>query len=156
MNVIDLPDSSALILVAILPQPRDLEIARVLGWYRIPLRRAPKVVAVDYLAFYQPKSFGDQAGRIEWMAPVTGHELVERSALLNDEFDHPHARQEYFKIRLGALTRLTRPIQAAAWRRFAFFYTSGERLLAAETVDQLVMDGEERRMFWRTLRERSP
>jgi hypothetical protein len=43
-----------LILVCVLPTPRDLEIARLLGWYRIPLRTAPKVVAVDYLAFYQP------------------------------------------------------------------------------------------------------
>jgi hypothetical protein len=36
-----------LILVCLLPTPRDLEIARLLGWYRIPLRTAPKVVAVD-------------------------------------------------------------------------------------------------------------
>ena len=42
-----------LILVCLLPTPRDLEIARLLGWYRIPLRSAPKVVALDYLAFYQ-------------------------------------------------------------------------------------------------------
>ena len=48
---------TSLILVAVLPTPRDLEIARVLGWYRIPFRTAPKVVAVDYLAFYQPGSF---------------------------------------------------------------------------------------------------
>jgi hypothetical protein len=46
-----------LILVAFLPSPRDLEIARLLGWYRIPLRTAPKVVAVDYLAFYQPSVY---------------------------------------------------------------------------------------------------
>jgi hypothetical protein len=44
---------TSLILVAVLNNPRDLEIARLLGWYRIPLRSAPKVIAVDYLAFYQ-------------------------------------------------------------------------------------------------------
>ena len=42
---------SDLILVAIIPSVRDMEIARLLGWYRIPLRTAPKVIAVDYLAF---------------------------------------------------------------------------------------------------------
>ncbi|NJN44676.1 MAG: hypothetical protein HC806_08140 [Anaerolineae bacterium] len=58
------PEPTSLLLVAIIPSPRDLEIARVLGWYRIPLRRAPKVVAVDYLAFYQPTGgFGARAGR---------------------------------------------------------------------------------------------
>jgi hypothetical protein len=49
---------ASLVLVCLLPAPRDLEIARLLGWYRIPLRSAPKVIAVDYLAFYQPASFG--------------------------------------------------------------------------------------------------
>jgi len=44
---------SSLILVAVINDPRDLEIARLLGWYRIPLRSSPKVVAVDYLAFYR-------------------------------------------------------------------------------------------------------
>ncbi|MCX6066007.1 MAG: hypothetical protein NT121_09660 [Chloroflexi bacterium] len=44
---------TSLILVCLIPTPRDLEIARLLGWYRIPFRSAPKVVAVDYLAFYQ-------------------------------------------------------------------------------------------------------
>ncbi len=46
-----LPPPTALMLVAVMPSPRDLEIARVLGWYRIPLRFAPKIIQVDYLAF---------------------------------------------------------------------------------------------------------
>ena len=61
---------SSLILVCLLPTPRDLEIARLLGWYRIPLRTAPKVVAVDYLAFYQPSAFGERGGKIEFIAEV--------------------------------------------------------------------------------------
>ena len=40
-----------LVLVAVLNNKRDLEIARVLGWYRIPLKTAPKTVGVDWLAF---------------------------------------------------------------------------------------------------------
>ena len=46
--------ASALVLVAIITNARDLEIARVLGWYRIPLRRATRqtevAAAVIYLA----------------------------------------------------------------------------------------------------------
>ena len=40
-----LPNPSDLILVTYMPSPRDMEIARLLGWYRIPLRTAPKVIA---------------------------------------------------------------------------------------------------------------
>ena len=32
---------TSLILVVLMNDPRDLEIARLLGWYRIPLRSAP-------------------------------------------------------------------------------------------------------------------
>jgi hypothetical protein len=48
----------SLVVVCLLPSPRDLEIARLLGWYRIPLRKTPKVIALDALAFYQPGSQG--------------------------------------------------------------------------------------------------
>ena len=74
--------STDLILVCLLPTPRDLEIARLLGWYRIPLRTAPKVVAVDYLAFYQTSAFADRGGQIEFVAQVKGHELTTRGELL--------------------------------------------------------------------------
>ncbi len=150
-----LPDETSLILVAYIPSPRDLEIARVLGWYRIPLRSAPKVIAVDYLAFYQPASFGEHKWRIEYLAPVQGHELVTRAELLREESDHPRAREEYFKIQLGALERLPRPIRAEKWKRITFFYTTGEYLRGAETINDLVVHSEERKLLWRSLRERA-
>ena len=112
--------SSDLVLVCLLPEPRDLEIARLLGWYRIPLRTAPKVVSVDYLAFYQPGSFGEHGGQIEYVASVRGHELATRAELLKDEADHSRASEEYFKIQIGSLERLSKPIVAKKWRRLTF------------------------------------
>ena len=72
--------------------------------------RAPKVVAVDALAFYQPGTFGESGGRIEFMAPVRGYELTTRAELLRDEPEHPRAGEEYFKIQLGPLERLAQPV----------------------------------------------
>ena len=146
---------SSLILVCLIPMPRDLEIARLLGWYRIPLRTAPKVVAVDYLAFYQPSSFGDAAGRIEMVAPVRGHELTTRAELLKDEASHPRAGDEYYKIQLGSLERLPRPIVADKWKRLTFLYTTGEYLQKAQTLNDLVVTSDEREVLWRSLRERA-
>jgi hypothetical protein len=147
--------STSLVLVCLLPSPRDLEIARLLGWYRIPFRTAPKVVAVDYLAFYQSGSFGEGAGRIEWMAPVRGHELTTRAELLRDESDHPRAGEEYFKIQLGPLERLPRPVTADKWKRLTFLYTTGEYLLKAQTLNDLVVQSDERQLLWQSLRERA-
>jgi hypothetical protein len=144
-----------LILVCLLPTPRDMEIARLLGWYRIPLRTAPKVVAVDYLAFYQPGSFAERGGQIEFVAPVRGHELASRAELLKDEADHPHAKEEYFKVQIGPLERLSRPIVAEKWRRLTFLYTTGEYLLKAQTLNDLVVQSDERALLWQSLRERA-
>lgn len=146
---------SSLILVCLIPTPRDLEIARLLGWYRIPLRTAPKVVAVDYLAFYQPAAFGARGGRVEYVAEVHGHELTTRAELLKDEANHPRAKEEYYKIQVGGLEKLKEPIIAGKWKRITFLYTTGEYLLRAKTLNGLVVDGEERQILWRSLRERA-
>ena len=146
---------TTLVLVCLLPSPRDLEIARLLGWYRIPFCTAPKVVAVDTLAFYQPGSFGEGAGRIEWTAPVRGQELTTRAELLRDEPGHPRAGEEYFKIQIGPLERLPHPVVADKWKRITFLYTTGEYLLKAQTLNDLVVQSDERQILWQSLRERA-
>ena len=149
-------DDTALVLVGILPAQRDLEIARLLGWYRIPLRTAPKVVDVDYLAFYQTAAFGEaDRWQVQYVAEVRGHELVTRLDLFRDEPDHPRAHEEYFKIQVGPLTRLPQPIRADRWRRLTFLYTTGAYLNQAQTLNDLVVVSDERDVLWRSLRERA-
>jgi hypothetical protein len=152
----ELPSPNDLVLVAFLPSPKDLEIARVLGWYRIPLRTAPRVVAVDTLAFYQPATFGeDHKWCIEFIAPVSGHELTTRGQLFKEDLDHPRSGEEYFKLQLGTLQALPQPIPAGDWKRVTFLYTTGERLLNAQTIDDLSVHDEERQVLWRALRDRA-
>lgn len=146
---------TSLVLVCLLPTPRDLDFARLLGWYRIPFRTAPKVVTVDYLAFYQPASFGEAGEQIQYVAEVRGHELTTRAELLRDAPEHPRAREEYFKIQLGALEKLKNPVRAEKWKRITFFYTTGEYLLRAKTLNELVVNGDERQLLWHSLRERA-
>ena len=145
---------TSLILVCLLPTPRDLEIARLLGWYRIPFKSAPKVVAVDYLGFYLNSSFGEQgAGAIR--GGGQGHELTTRLELLRDEPDQPRAHEEYYKIQIGGLEKLPHPLEAEKWRRITFLSTTGEYLLKAKTLNDLVVNSEERQFLWRSLRERA-
>ncbi len=145
---------SDLVLLAILKDKRDLEIARVLGWYRIPLKSAPKTVAVDYLAFYQTAKFGDEKWSVNYIAPVRGHELTTRAQLMRTQPDHPRADEPYYKIQIGPLEKLARPIPSRAWRRITFLYTTGEKLLAAEELNDLIVQSPERERLWQALRER--
>ncbi len=146
---------SALILVAIIPSPDDMQVARVLGWYRIPFRTAPRILNVDFIAFYQPSSFRDRRWRVEFFAPVLGHELSTRAELLRAEGDHPRADEEYFKIQLGPRNHLAEPILAGDWKRFTFLYTTGEYFQGARELTDLTVKPSERRRLWKALRERS-
>ncbi len=150
------PENSSIILVAIMPTRKDLEIARVLGWYRIPIRTAPKIIQVDYLSFYQPASFG-ASGKwwVETFAAVSGTELVRRKDLFKDEINHPRANDEYYKVQLGPLLMLPKVIRAGSWQRFTFLYTTGERLQQANELKDLVVRDEERNILWRSLREKA-
>lgn len=151
-----LPSSSALMLIAVMPSPRDMEIARVLGWYRIPFRFAPKIVQVDYLAFYQPSKFGKgHANCVEVFTKVRGIELVKRREIMRDEPDHPRADEEYYKIQVGKLEQLGQPILADKWKRITFLYTTGQLFRKARIINDLVVKTEERKILWHTLRERA-
>ena len=145
----------ALILIAVISTPRDLEIARLLGWYRIPLRTAPKVINVDYIAFYQTGSFkSPEGGAINFIARVRGNELVTRSELFTDEPDHPRSSEEYYKMSIGSLERINPSIKATSWKRVSFLYSTGEYLSKAKTMNDLVVQNEDRSILWRSLRER--
>jgi len=144
-----------LILVAVLRRPRDLEIARLLGWYRIPLRTAPKTIRVDWLAFYQTAAFGEEKHAIRYVAPVRGCELTTRGDILRDEPNHPAAEEPYYKIQLGPVESLPHPIPSRRWRRITFHYSTGERLLTATDVKDLTVPAsQEHDRLWRLLRER--
>jgi hypothetical protein len=141
------------VLIAILNNQRDLDVIRLLGWYRIPLRFAPKVVHVDAVAFYQTAEFGEEKWSIRHAARVTGVELVRRTDLFQGEENHPRANEEYYKLQLGPLETLPRIIQCDAWKRVTFLYTTGEKLFAAEKISDLALTGSDRDVLWRALRE---
>lgn len=153
----EIPHPGALILVGVMPAVSDLDIARLLGWYRIPLRFAPKIVEADYLAFYQTGAFGaEHRWRIEQFAELRGHELTTRLELFRNQPDHPRAHEEYYKLQIGPLHHLPRAIPAGRWKRLTFLYTTGQLLASAQTVNDLVVhQSEERQLLWRALRERA-
>ncbi len=152
MDEIEL-SSSQRVLVAVMNDPRDLEIARHEGWYRIPLKRAPARVAADYLAFYQTKAFGDEKWAVNYYAPTRRYRLVTRAELLPEEADHPRAREPYYKVEIGPLQRLPRPIPSKRLRRVAFIPTTLERLLRAEEINDLWDRGSREDGLWEAFKQ---
>jgi len=132
------------VLVAVMNNRRDFEQTRDWGWYRIPLKHAPKTTTeTDYLAFYFTKAFGDERWAIHWYAPVRGHEMVRRQDLLPNEPDHPRANHIYYKLQLGPLERLDPPIISLRWRRITFVETTWDRFQVAREINGLYVSGSD-------------
>jgi len=142
------------VLVVLMNNPRDLAIARDQHWYRIPVKHAPKNFQADYLAFYLARAFGENKWAIHEYAAVRGHELVTRRDLLPDEPDHPRAGEHYYKLQLGSLIKLPRPIISRRGRRLLFITTTWAKFTRAEEINDLILSkssAEER--LWITLKE---
>jgi hypothetical protein len=130
------------VLVAILNSRRDLAIARDEGWYRIPQRSAPSsTTEAVVLAFYFTRVFGQQKWTIPYYTAIEGHELVRRHDLFPQQSDHPRANDPYYKLQLGPLLELERPIPSLRWRRVTFIESTWDRLMAAEEINDLYTSG---------------
>lgn len=141
------------VLVALMNNGRDWEIAQTLGWYRIPVERAPRQVGADYLAFYFSAAF-EPALRftVACYAPILAYRLLSRAELLPDQADHPRAGARYFKLEIGPLTRLDPPIPSRRLRRIAFIPTTLERLLHAGEINDLWDKGKGQDALWAALK----
>lgn len=147
------PGSSERVLVGVMNNPRDWEIAQSLGWYRIPVERAPRQVGADYLAFYFTAAFeADLRFTVAWYAPILAYRILTRAELLPTEADHPRAQARYFKLEIGPPIRLERPIPSRRLRRIAFISTTLDRLLHASEINDLWDKGKGQDALWAALK----
>lgn len=143
------------VLVVVVNNAVDLKRIADEGWYRIPQRKAPRRIGADYLAFYQTNAFREQpeAQTITWLAPTRRYRLLTRRDLLPDEPHHPRANDYYYRIDIGPLQRLERPVPATTFRRLTFIHTTLGRLLAAGDVTELFLSDDPFDTLWTALRE---
>jgi very-short-patch-repair endonuclease len=142
-------DSSNLMLIAIMNNGRDLHIARIQHWYRIPVKSAPKRLReMNYIAFYQTKAFGDQKWSISYWAEIREIRTVKRLELLPLEDDHPKANERYYKVDIGDLKQLADPIASKRGRRIVFIPTTVEKFRAAKEVNDLFHESPLEDKLW--------
>jgi hypothetical protein len=130
-------DPGTPVLVAIVTTAADWQRIVTEGWYRIPLRSAPRRMDADLVAFYQTSRCAAQGRGVRWYAPITRVQLVRRCELLPGEPGHPRAGERYWRLELGMLSELPRPVPAARYRRVAFIPTSWRALLTARDLADL-------------------
>jgi len=125
-------------LVAIVPRKKDWEILRRKHWYRIPVKSAPAIAQqLKYLAFYQPKIFGDEKWAVNYYVRVKELNIAKRIELLPDEPKHVRALDDYYVFTIGELNKLPHSIPSKKWRRIVFIPTTLSKLMKAEEINDL-------------------
>lgn len=129
---------SEIVLVAVVPRKKDWKILEEKHWYRIPVKSAPEnVTQLQYLAFYQPKIFGDEKWSVNYYAKVKDLCIVKRIELLPDEPKHVRAMDDYYKFTIEELRKLPHPIPSKKWRRIVFIPTTLSKLIGAQEINDL-------------------
>jgi len=147
-------DHEERVLVAVVKSPADWERIRDEHWYRIPVARAPRQLAVQYLAFYHTARFPELRWQVRFYAPVLRYSVLSRRELLPKEPDHPRADALYYRVELGVLAALPHPVPSQRLRRITFISTTLGRLLRAQDVAELWPREMARDRLWRALRMR--
>lgn len=131
-------ESSGRVLIAIMNNRRDWQIACQSGWYRVPLKHYRRPLRIEYLALYQTRTFGRrERWGVNHYAAVRSHSIVRRRDLFPNETWHPRADELYFRIDIEPLRPLPHPVVSARWRRVTFIHTTLAQLLAAREIGDL-------------------
>ncbi len=150
------PDAE--VLIGIVNQPHDLAIAREQHWYRIPVASAEKWLRhrwpPQWLAFYQPRSFGAEAFAIHYGAPVLQIRRVLRRELFPEEANHSRADEHYYQLAIGPLERLAQPIQSRRRRRIVFISTTWRKFCGAAEINDLYDESPLEDLLWKELKRR--
>jgi len=128
-------------LVALLKRKPDLTILKKEGWYRIPVKSAPKALPqVKYLAFYQPQVFGEDKWRVRYYGRKGRVEQAKRIELLPNEPGNKGRDELYYRIEVEDLQELPAPILNKRGRRLLFVPTTFYKLRNAEEINDLFHD----------------
>ncbi|MCX7046628.1 MAG: DUF559 domain-containing protein [Candidatus Sumerlaeota bacterium] len=129
------------VLVAFLKTPDALKRAKSEQWYHAPVTAIKKWVKdrwpPRFVAFYQGKTHLHEAYSIRYCAELLNIEILLRSQLFADEPNHPNAAEPYYKLHLGPLQQLPKPILSRRWRRIIFIPTTWSKFQNAVEINDL-------------------
>jgi very-short-patch-repair endonuclease len=147
------------ILITIMNNALDFNLAHEQHWYRIPVVSANKWIKdawpPDILAFYQTKVFGTEAFAVNYFAEVDHIQEVRRRELFPDQPEDKKSNQLYYKIFLKPLQRLIKPIISQRRRRIIFISSTMDRFTSAVEINDLYQGSSLEECLWKELKKLS-
>ena len=136
------------LLVALLKEKSDFAILQEQGWYRIPVASRPRSWPPNWLAFYQPNAFGEDAYRIRYFGEISRIQIVKRSELFPNELLSHLSEKEYFQIFIKQLEERVVPIPSYRPRRLVFIPTTLQKFHLADQINDLFDDSPLEDRLW--------
>jgi very-short-patch-repair endonuclease len=143
------------VLIALLRDKKDFAILQDQGWYRIPIGHTPRRWPPDYIAFYQPKAFGEDAFRIRYYGKVKRIDRALRRDLFPNEFESARANLEYHRIQFEKLERHPRSIHSRLPRPVVFIPTTWTKFIRADELNDLFDESPLEDLLWDELKSRN-
>jgi len=144
------------LLVAIINNQHDFNLAHDHHWYRIPVSSAEKLLKErwppQWLAFYQTKIFGQEAHAVTYYAKVTEIRKVPRQQLFPDEQPNPKSRKWYYQLFFSPLQALPKPIYSRRFRRIVFIPTTVAKFFNAVEINDLYDESPLEDKLWSELK----
>ena len=146
------------LLVAILNNKLDFEVARDKHWYRIPISSQRKWLArrwpPKWIAFYQTKVFGSEKYSIRYFARVQGIKRAFGYQLVPSRGQHTTKGQKlYYQLLLGKLQQLPMPIRSLKLRRVTFIPTTFRKFIEADEINDLFDDSPLENLLWDAMKD---
>lgn len=138
--------------MAILKAKSDLAILQEQGWYRIPVVSTPRRWPPRWLAFYQPKAFGEDAYRIRYFGQVKDIRRARRSEIFPNEIPSLNSEREYYILSLAKLEEREAPILSYRPRRLVFIPTTWQKFESAGQINDLFDDSSLEDQLWSELK----
>lgn len=144
------------VLVALLKTPEALHRARDEHWYHVPVEAAKRRLKDRWpprvIAFYQGHPHGSEAFAVRYYANVEGVIESTRRELFPSEPNHPNAGATYYRVSLGPLRKLDKPIVSRRLRRIVFIPTTWQKFVQAVEINDLYDESPLEDRLWAELK----
>jgi very-short-patch-repair endonuclease len=140
-----------LVLVAVLPRKRDVQLLEQEGWYRVPVDKTPRRWPPKWVAFYEGVRVGEP-GHIVRYGAVAAQSVRTREELFPSEHPGRRAGRRYHRLELRKLERLPAPIVLGKPRAVVFISTNLGKLFGAHRISDLFDDSPLEDSLWEALK----
>ena len=120
-------------------------------------KETPNYNSNKVFSLLSTKIFEAEKWSVNYYAEVLDLEIVKRIELLPDESKHIRSGNKYYKITVGDLKALPKPIRSRRWRRITFIPTTFNQLLEAKEINDLYRTSPiEERLYLSLKQEKIP